>query len=122
MKAKKQKKASLVAQDWHPADIVAALRKAGWSFRRLSAHYGLAATSLNNVNKIPWPKGEKRVAEALGIQPWDIWPSRYAVSADADGTVIGVPNRGRPGRKKANDTASAKKRNAKARSNDRALV
>ncbi|CCK09528.1 Ner-like regulatory protein [Cronobacter sakazakii 696] len=25
----------------------------------------------------PWPRGEKIIAEALGTEPWIIWPSRY---------------------------------------------
>ena len=45
--------------DWHPADIVAGLRKRGTSLTR------------------PWPKGELIIATALETQPWVIWPSRY---------------------------------------------
>ncbi len=67
------------AKDWHPADIVAALRKAGWSLSRLSIHHGYAArTTLKNALHKPWPKGERLIAEAIGIDPARIWPSRYA--------------------------------------------
>lgn len=70
------------APDWHPADIVAALRKAGWSVRRLSAHHGYAgSTALSNAIRRPWPKGERLIAEAIGISPEQIWPSRYAERA-----------------------------------------
>ena len=79
------KKASL--QDWHPADIVAALRKRGWSLRRLSAHHGYHLGALANAIKGPWPRGELLIAEALGTRPERIWPSRY----DRHGN----PNRGR---------------------------
>ncbi len=65
-------------QDWHRADIVAALRKAGWSLRRLATHHGYAApTTLTNALARPWPKGERLIAEAIGIDPAEIWPSRY---------------------------------------------
>jgi len=91
------KKAS--PEDWHNADIVAALHKAGWSLRRLSVHLGLAPTSLANVLQRPYPKGEKAIADKIGIAPWSIWPSRYHISIDGDGNTLGVPNRGAPGRK-----------------------
>lgn len=64
--------------DWHPADVVAAVRKAGWSMRRLSASYGYASNALSNALRTPWPLGEQRIAEAIGVTPEVIWPSRYA--------------------------------------------
>lgn len=65
-------------QDWHRADIVCALRKAGWSLRRLSAHHGYASpTTLTTALDRPWPKGERLIAEAIGVAPETIWPSRY---------------------------------------------
>lgn len=66
-------------EDWHRADIVAAVRKAGWSLRRLSAHYGYASPStLTNALARHWPKGERIIADAIGVAPEEIWPSRYA--------------------------------------------
>ena len=41
--------------DWHSADIIA----------------------LANALTRPWPKGELIIANALGTDPWVIWPSRY---------------------------------------------
>lgn len=73
---RKPKKAA--PEDWHRADIVAALRKAGWSIRRLSKHHGYANPStLCNALERPWPKGQRLIAEAIGIDPAEIWPSRY---------------------------------------------
>lgn len=80
------KKAS--REDWHPADIQAALRKAGWSLAQLAVHHGYADKSaLRNAVTKPYPKAERIIATALGMSPWDIWPSRY----DANG----LPNRPR---------------------------
>ena len=73
--------------DWHPADIKAALEKKGWSIRRLSAHSGLSPRTLANVIRNPYPKGEQIVAGAIGINAYEIWPSRYGSD--------GLPNRGR---------------------------
>ena len=64
-------------QDWHSADIVAALRKSGWSLRRLSAHHGYGPNSLGDATRRPWPRAERLIAEAIGVPPEQIWPSRY---------------------------------------------
>jgi Ner family transcriptional regulator len=76
--------------DWHNADVIAALHKAGWSFVQLSLAHGLGRQCLNKVLHRPYPKAERIVAEVLGMKPEDIWPSRY----DSNG----LPNRpfGRP--------------------------
>lgn len=73
---KRPKKAAPV--DWHSADIVAALHKAGWSLRKLAKHHEYASpTTLTQAMLRPWPKGEKLIADAIGIDPATIWPSRY---------------------------------------------
>ena len=70
------KKQSL--EDWHKADIKAELEKAGWSLRRLSIHCGYKhPDTLKRVFQERWPKGEKLIADAIGHDPKDIWPSRY---------------------------------------------
>ncbi|MCL2895920.1 helix-turn-helix domain-containing protein [Brenneria tiliae] len=60
-------------QDWHPADIIAALKKRGTSMAAVSRNAGLASSTLANA----LPKGERLIAEALGVEPEQIWPSRY---------------------------------------------
>jgi Ner family transcriptional regulator len=65
-------------EDWHPADIVAALRKAGWSLRGRSVYLGYYPNALAKVLSRPWPKGERLIAEAIGIPPEEIWPERHA--------------------------------------------
>jgi len=65
--------------DWHPADIVCALHKSGWTLRRLSRHHGYRhAGTLRTAIQRPWPKGERLIAAAIGVAPEVIWPSRYA--------------------------------------------
>lgn len=65
-------------EDWHRADIVAALHKQGWSLRRLSLHHGYkSAGALKNALDRPWPKGERIIAEVIGLPPESIWPTRY---------------------------------------------
>ncbi|MBB1202524.1 DNA-binding transcriptional regulator SfsB [Enterobacteriaceae bacterium 89] len=63
--------------DWHPADIIAGLRKKGTSLAAESRNNGLSSSTLANALTRPWPKGEVIIATALGTKPWIIWPSRY---------------------------------------------
>ncbi|EBU8372670.1 transcriptional regulator [Salmonella enterica subsp. enterica] len=67
----------MMQQDWHSADIIAGLRKRGSSLAALSRKSGLASSTLANALIRHWPKGERLIAEALGIAPEQIWPSRY---------------------------------------------
>jgi len=70
-----------VPEDWHPADIVAALRKAGWSTRRLSVHHGLHPSACAKAMHEPWLRCEQLIADAIGLAPETIWPARYAKRA-----------------------------------------
>lgn len=92
-------------QGWHPADIVAALRKRGWSLRRLSVHHGYSPTVLARALRVPWPKGEALIAATLGMAPTELWPERYG----ADGC-----SRRRPGYLPlaVKDTGAARVRNS----------
>lgn len=69
-------------QDWHRADIKAALEKQGWSLRKLALARGYCAGALRNPLNQPWPKGERIIADALCTTPQKIWPTRY----NEDGT------------------------------------
>lgn len=62
------------------ADIRYELMKKGISLSQLGAKHGLAKTTLRNVFDKRYPNGERIIADALGMQPHDIWPSRYPVS------------------------------------------
>lgn len=63
--------------DWHRADIRAELEKRGKSLRQLSREAGLSENTLRNALDRKWPKGEKIIADAIGVKPEDIWPTRY---------------------------------------------
>ena len=64
----------MMQPDWHSADIIAALKKQGTSLSAVSRKSGLASSTLANALIRHWPKGERMIAEELGVQ---IWPSRY---------------------------------------------
>ena len=63
--------------DMHPADIIAQLKKRNLSLAAVSRQAGLSSWTLANTLSRPWPKGEFLIAQALGIDPAEIWPSRY---------------------------------------------
>ncbi|EBH9037704.1 TPA: helix-turn-helix domain-containing protein [Salmonella enterica] len=65
------------SEDWHPADIIAALRKRKTTLAAQSRKAGLSSSTLANALSRSWPRGEKIIASALGIPPEEIWPSRY---------------------------------------------
>lgn len=67
----------MIQQDWHPADIIAALKKRGTSLAAVSRQAGLASSTLANALTRRWPKGERLIAEKLDVEPEKIWPSRY---------------------------------------------
>lgn len=71
--AKKQIK----KQDWHRADVKAALEKKGLTLKALALNEGLAESTLSNVFRVNYPKAQRIIAHALGVAPETIWPSRY---------------------------------------------
>ncbi|MCP9269665.1 helix-turn-helix domain-containing protein [Xenorhabdus sp. XENO-1] len=64
-------------QDWHPAEIICALRKRGTTLAALSRESGLSSSTLANTLSRPWPKGKWLIATCLEMDPAEIWPSRY---------------------------------------------
>ena len=68
---------------WHPADIVAGLKKRGWSLRSLSIYNKLSPNTLSVVQSAQRPRLELIVANVLGEKPEKIWPDRY----NDDGTI-----------------------------------
>lgn len=63
--------------DWHPEDIKSKLHKRGLSLSELGRRNGYASGSLKSVLRSPCRPYQKIVADALGVAPEDIWPSRY---------------------------------------------
>lgn len=73
-----------VDQDWHPADIKAALHKKGITLKGIADAYGLkAACTLSHTFTRSYPLNEQRIADAIGVHPKVIWPSRY----NRDGSI-----------------------------------
>ncbi len=71
--------------DWHPADIIAALHKKGTTLAAVSRAAGLSSSTLSNALSRPWPKGEILISQVIGVPPQTVWPSRYY---DRQGNLI----------------------------------
>lgn len=71
--------AKKVPCDWHQAYISAALKAKGTNLSALSAKNGYSRNGLRNALYRPYPKAEKIIAKAIGVEPEEIWPSRYAL-------------------------------------------
>jgi len=69
--------------DWHPADIKAALAKAGFTFAKIARDYGFKGSAQTVLQK-PWPTIEAIIGKILNLHPSEIWPSRY----DAQGNPL----------------------------------
>ncbi|MFN3879835.1 MAG: helix-turn-helix domain-containing protein [Nitrincola lacisaponensis] len=65
-------------QDWHRQDILAAVRKRGITVAELARQNGYNnSATFYNVFKAPYPKVERIIAKFLGLDPSEIWPTRY---------------------------------------------
>ncbi len=64
------------AVDWHRADILAALRKKGWSLRSLAAEGNVSYNTLKSALDKSYPKMERLIANAIGVPPEIIWAGR----------------------------------------------
>ena len=55
-------------KDWHQADIIAAIKKKGTTMAAVSRRAGLSSSTLSNVLTRKWPKGERLIAETIGVK------------------------------------------------------
>lgn len=70
------KKAS--QKDWHPAKIKMELHMRGITLSGLAEAHGLTSSStLSAALTRSYPANERRIADAIGVHPKTIWPSRY---------------------------------------------
>ncbi|ECI4085671.1 transcriptional regulator [Salmonella enterica subsp. enterica] len=86
--ALQKKRTKGTPEDWHRADIVAELRKRGISLAQLSRDQGLASRTLHNAFERHYPKAESIIAQALGMVPEQLWPSRYTGKSPKRSVVL----------------------------------
>ncbi|UJZ95015.1 helix-turn-helix domain-containing protein [Photobacterium damselae subsp. damselae] len=59
------------------SSVKAALERLGVSMADLARENNISPSTLRNVWRIPYLKGEKIIANAIDVPPEDIWPERY---------------------------------------------
>jgi Ner family transcriptional regulator len=68
--------------DWHPADVLAALKKRGRTLAGVSIANGYHPTAAGKALKRAWPAMEAIIAREIGVEPRAIWPSRYTETGE----------------------------------------
>ena len=77
MKPEIRRDGAQVAVPWHPADIIAGVRKAGTSLQRLSLQHGFNSHSMNKAVRQCFPACHRIIADVIGVPPETIWPQFY---------------------------------------------
>ena len=67
----------MTPKNWHPADIIAAIKKRGSSLRAIAQRAGMRDASMSTALRHPCSGAERAIAAALGLEPADIWPERF---------------------------------------------
>jgi Ner family transcriptional regulator len=69
------------AQDWHKADVKAALEKKGLTMTAVALRHGLDPSavrqSLREQNRRQFTRIKALIAAAIGLPPQTIWPSLF---------------------------------------------
>lgn len=76
-KPKFPREAGQVPDAWHPADIIAAVRKSGTSLQRLSLKHGFNSHSMNKAVRLCFPACHSIIADVIGVPRHVIWPQYY---------------------------------------------
>lgn len=53
------------------------LDRLGLSFNKLASMHNVHFSCFTGLKNKPCPKFERLLSDALGIDPWDLWPDRY---------------------------------------------
>ena len=83
---------SINNKDWTPARIKCELEERGLSLAEVSRRAGYSPTAAGRALRTSWPAVEAVIAEAIGVNSQDIWPSRY--------TATGTPKAYEPRRQR----------------------
>jgi len=65
------------SEHWDKERVKAELRRKGFTLASLARIHGKGRTYFSLVLIYPLRKGEKIIADILGVHPSEIWPARY---------------------------------------------
>jgi Ner family transcriptional regulator len=69
-----------IPEDWHKANIIAAIRVSGTNLSKLSEDKGYSPNTLRTALNRAYPTAEKIIAKQIGVPAPIIWPSRYSAT------------------------------------------
>lgn len=67
---------------WHPADIMAAVRKRGSSLRRLGVDHGFNPDTFRKALTKQMPGAHQVISRFIGIPVHQLWPQFYGPSGE----------------------------------------
>lgn len=67
----------MITQGWHPADIIAAVRKQGTTLQRLSREHGFSREAMNKSLTTCFPRAHRIIADLIGVSRHELWPQWY---------------------------------------------
>lgn len=82
------------SRGWHQQDIQAAIRKRGTTLAELSRQAGLSPGTLQTVFSKRYPRGQRLVAQFIGVPVQTLWPHWYGPKGELL-PLGGAPVRGR---------------------------
>ncbi len=80
---------------WHPADITAAIKKAGTNPTALARAKGIHPAACRRALAARNTPGEKAIAELIGVPLWELWPDRWKAPEVEGDSPIRIDNRRR---------------------------
>lgn len=66
-----------IVGDMPPGIIRFRLEQRGYTYADVERQYSLPANTASKAAVIPYVQGENAIAAVLGLQPHEIWPSRF---------------------------------------------
>lgn len=73
----------MTSRNWHPADVIATVRKTGSTMQEIAFAAGFARSATSHCLRWPVPHANHAIAKHLGLSVHDIWPEWF----DADGEL-----------------------------------
>lgn len=63
---------------WHPQDIIAGIRKSGWTHQKIAGHLGLSRSTVTlSIKTGSSPPVRAFIAELIGVSEAELWPFRF---------------------------------------------
>jgi lambda repressor-like predicted transcriptional regulator len=63
---------------WHPQDIIAGIRKGGWTHQRISEHLGISRSTVTlTIQTGSSPQVRAFISQLLGLPEAELWPFRF---------------------------------------------